>query len=109
MEQLPTLLIKASKFGSGRSDRLDTNFFRHVGHSLLPRSSAVVIHSLQNRCKHSYKRISQILLGQKNLKFINSCAGNVVNHNESYGTEQFCNSYLSICIELSKFSGNKIV
>lgn len=28
-------LIRASKLGSGRSDLLDTNFLRQVGHSLL--------------------------------------------------------------------------
>jgi hypothetical protein len=37
-----------SKFGSGRNDRFETNFFRHVGHSLLPDLSAVTMHSAQN-------------------------------------------------------------
>ena len=46
--------INASKLGSGRSDLLDTSFFRHVGHSLLPLRSAVIIQSWQKRCKHSF-------------------------------------------------------
>jgi hypothetical protein len=46
--------IRASKFGSGLSDRLETNFFRQVGHSLLPLLRAVIIQSWQNLCKHSF-------------------------------------------------------
>lgn len=46
--------IKQSKFGSGRRDLLETSFFRHVGHSLFPDLNAVMIQSLQNRCKHSF-------------------------------------------------------
>ena len=37
-----------SKLGSGLRERFDTSFFRHVGHSLLPERSAVIIHSAQN-------------------------------------------------------------
>ena len=48
------LEISASKFGSGRSDRFDTSFFRHVGHSLLPLRSAVIMHSWQNLLHHNY-------------------------------------------------------
>jgi len=48
------LEISASKFGSGRSDRFDTSFFRHVGHSLLPLRSAVIMHSWQNLKQHNY-------------------------------------------------------
>lgn len=46
--------MRVSKFGSGRSDLLDTSFLRHVGHSLLPDLSAVMMHSWQNRCRHSF-------------------------------------------------------
>lgn len=34
-----TFDIRASKFGSGRSDLFDTSFFLHVGHSLFLFSS----------------------------------------------------------------------
>jgi hypothetical protein len=46
--------IKQSKLGSGRSERLETSFFLHVGHSLFPDRKAVMMQSLQNRCKHSF-------------------------------------------------------
>jgi len=49
-----------SKLGSGLKDRLDTNFFRQVGHSLFPDLNAVIMHSAQKRCKHSTN--SEILL-----------------------------------------------
>lgn len=45
--------IKQSKLGSGRRDRLETSFLRQVGHSLLPDLKAVIMQSLQKRCKHS--------------------------------------------------------
>lgn len=48
------MLIKESKFGSGLSERFETIFLRHVGHSLLPRINAVVIQSEQKRCRHSF-------------------------------------------------------
>ena len=48
-----SLDMRRSKLGSGRSDRFETNFFRQVGHSLLPDLSAVMIQSEQNLCKHS--------------------------------------------------------
>ena len=46
--------IRQSKFGSGRSDLFDTNFFRQVGHSLFPERKAVIMQSLQKRCRHSF-------------------------------------------------------
>lgn len=45
--------MSMSKFGSGLRDRLLTSFFLHVGHSLFPERSAVIIHSAQNLCRHS--------------------------------------------------------
>lgn len=48
------MLIKKSKFGSGRNERLETIFLRQLGHSLFPRINAVVIQSEQKRCKHSF-------------------------------------------------------
>lgn len=48
------LEINASKLGSGRRDLFDTSFFLHVGHSLLPLRSAVIMQSWQKRCKHSF-------------------------------------------------------
>ena len=50
--------MSASKFGSGRSDRFDTSFFRHVGHSLLPLRSAVIMHSWQNLKQNNYSQIN---------------------------------------------------
>jgi len=43
-----------SKFGSGLKDLLETSFFLQVGHSLFPDLSAVMMHSAQNLCKHSF-------------------------------------------------------
>lgn len=54
LKDIHTWFIKKSKFGSGRSERLEIIFFRQVGHSLLPLIKAVVIHSEQKRCKHSF-------------------------------------------------------
>lgn len=45
--------MSKSKLGSGRSERFDTSFLRHVGHSLLPDRNAVTMQSEQKRCKHS--------------------------------------------------------
>ena len=46
--------MRASKFGSGLRDLLDTNFFLQVGHSLLPLRRAVMMQSWQNLWRHSF-------------------------------------------------------
>lgn len=67
---LHTLLIKKSKFGSGLKERFETIFFRHVGHSLLPRISAVVIHSEQKRWRHSFFDVFFVIGIFKNPTFV---------------------------------------
>lgn len=48
-----TARMRASKLLSCLRDLLETSFFLQVGHSLFPRLNAAVIHSSQNRCRHS--------------------------------------------------------
>lgn len=63
--------INKSKLGSGLRDRFDTNFFRHVGHSLFPERNAVMIQSLQNLCRHSFVVIVFLSIS-KHIGHINS-------------------------------------
>ena len=44
--------MSLSKASSERSERREGQGMRHVGHSFLPRRSALEMHSLQKRCRH---------------------------------------------------------